>query len=133
MASGVVEQLWTTLDAGNTDALALLFDENIRLVYPGHGSTLCGVYEGKAGAKALFEKLFGGISRSKTDVELVEKGNLVVNIISERARPNREGGPEYDLTWIANFTVENRKITSVEIFVDTQRIAELFPLPEPGK
>eukprot|EP01003_Olkasia_polycarbonata_P004384 NODE_347_length_967_cov_79.717865_g302_i0.p1 GENE.NODE_347_length_967_cov_79.717865_g302_i0~~NODE_347_length_967_cov_79.717865_g302_i0.p1 ORF type:complete len:131 (+),score=25.75 NODE_347_length_967_cov_79.717865_g302_i0:89-481(+) len=126
-ASAVLEQLWTTLDSGNSDALEMLFSEGVKLHYPGEGSTLCGRYEGRSGARCLFEKLFGGITRSKTEVELVEKGNLVVNLITEHAKGNHDGAEEYDLTWVANFTVENKKISHVEIFVDTQKMARLFP------
>eukprot|EP00759_Apiculatamorpha_spiralis_P058325 PhF_6_TR9177/c1_g1_i1/m.14303/K06893/K06893; uncharacterized protein len=125
-ARTLTERFWGSIDQGDYDGLTSLFHNDCEIVYPGQSSMFSGVYKGRAGAEVIFKKLFVEVSRSSTDVELLENDdkNTVISAVTESGQYK---GKPYSLKWLLMFVTKGDAIVRAEIYTDTELAGAIFP------
>eukprot|EP00760_Papus_ankaliazontas_P029570 PhM_4_TR4296/c0_g1_i2/m.78835/K06893/K06893; uncharacterized protein len=123
----ITANFWGAIDSADYGTLSSMFAPECEIVYPGQSSAFAGTYKGAAGAEELFKKLFVGVQRTATEVELMQNEDRthVTSLIVEDGV--YQGKAYKGLKWMLLFVVKGDAIAKAEIFVDTELAASLFP------
>lgn len=123
----VIEQMYKDFGAGNMQAVLSTFDNDVVWVRPGEPSIpFAGTYKGIEG----LAKMFGIISKTIKikgfhPKQILGKGDTVVMIGSDEADVI-ETGKSYLSEWVYVYTLKNKKITHVQVYLDSLLLSEAF-------
>ena len=123
----VIEQMYKDFGTGNLQAVLSAFDNDVEWVRPGEPYIpFAGTYKGIEG----LAKMFGIISKTIKikgfhPKQILGKGDTVVMIGSDEADVI-ETGRSYLSEWVYVYTLKNKKITHVQVYLDSLLLAEAF-------
>lgn len=123
----IIQQMYKDFGAGNMQAVLSNFDNDVVWVRPGEPYIpFAGTYVGIEG----LAKMFGIISQSVKIKEFHQKqilgnGDTVVVIGADEADVI-ETGKSYLSEWVYVYTIKNKKIVYVQVYLDSLLLSEAF-------
>jgi len=123
----IIEQVYWNFAEGNMQKVLSFFDPGITWVRPGGPAIpFAGTFRGYEGLGKMFAlqtaaiklKTFLHQKICTNDDTVVVLGNDTVNVIST--------GKTYSSDWVQAFTLKDRKIIHVQVYMDTKTIADAF-------
>ena len=122
----VVKQLFLDFSTNNTTGIMAALSPDIVWNEPGAPEVpFGGNYKGYAGIQEMFEKETAVTLTSFTPKMFFSKDDMVVVLGSDSATV-KATQKSYETDWTMAFTLSNSKITSVQVYMDTNAIAKAF-------
>lgn len=123
----IIERVYQNFAEGNMQAVLFFFDKDVVWVRPGEPAIpFAGTFKGFEGLGKMFAlqsasiklKIFLPKKICTNDDSVVVLGNDTVDVIST--------GKSYSSDWVQAFTLKDRKIIHVQVYIDTKTIADAF-------
>jgi len=125
----IIQQVYRDFAAGNMQSVLSYFDSNIVWVRPGEPDIpFAGTFKGFEEMQKMFAVIQGTIRLKSfapkkfcsNDNTVVVTGNDSVEVIAT--------GKFYNSDWVQAFTLRDKKIIHVQVYMDTLAIAKAFQL-----
>jgi ketosteroid isomerase-like protein len=123
----IIQQMYKDFSTGNMQAVLSNFDDDVVWVRPGEPYIpFAGTFVGIPG----LAKMFGIISQTIKikafhPVQVLGNGDKVVVIGADEADVI-ETGKSYFSEWVYLYTIHNKKITHVQVYLDSLLLSEAF-------
>ena len=123
----IIQKMYKDFGAGNMESVLSIFDNDVVWVRPGEPYIpFAGTFTGIEG----LAKMFGIISKTIKikgfhPKEILAKGDTVVVIGADEADVIATG-KSYLSEWVYVYTIKNKKITHVQVYLDSLLLSEAF-------
>ena len=123
----VVKDVYRLFGEKNIPAVLNHFDKDIRFVRPGNTDIpFAGTFTGTEGLIKMFTIIGQSIRLTAfTPENFFSNENMVVVLGTDTAEVIATG-KSYTSAWVQAFTLKDRKITHVQVYMDTLTIAKAF-------
>jgi len=125
----IIQQMYKDFGAGNMEAVMSTFDKDVVWIRPGEPDIpFAGTYVGIEG----LARMFGIISKTIKikgfhPKQILHSGDSVVVIGCDEADVISTG-KSYLSEWVYVYTIKNKKITHVQVYLDSLLLAKAFQL-----
>lgn len=123
----IIQQMYSDYGAGNIPAVLSVLDKNITWTRAGAPFIpFSGTFSGIDEVMKMFSIQHENLTmKSFVPKTFFSSENMVVVIGHDEAEV-KPTGKSYAADWVQAFTLENEKIISVQVFMDTKMIADAF-------
>ncbi|MEO8822432.1 MAG: nuclear transport factor 2 family protein [Ginsengibacter sp.] len=123
----IIQQMYSDYGAGNIPAVLSVLDKNITWTRAGAPFIpFSGAFSGIDEVMKMFSIQHENLTmKSFVPKTFFSSENMVVVIGHDEAEV-KPTGKSYAADWVQAFTLENEKIISVQVFMDTKMIADAF-------
>lgn len=123
----IIQQMYSDYGAGNIPAVLSVLDKNITWTRAGAPFIpFSGTFSGIDEVMKMFSIQHENLTmKSFVPKTFFSNENMVVVIGHDEAEV-KPTGKSYAADWVQAFTLENNKIISVQVFMDTKMIADAF-------
>ena len=123
----LIQQMYKDFASGNMPAVLSTFDKDVVWIRPGEPAIpFAGVFKGMEGLAKMFSLVAQSVKIKAFHPKIILGNDDTVVVIGEDDADVIATGKSYTSQWVYVYTIKDKRITHVQVYIDTLELSEAF-------